>query len=255
LYINKLSINLRSANILLAISETTKRDFLNTFSLKNKRVVVTPLGVPPIQNSVDKPMDLVEYKRTSWGYLPFYHHFTKDEPFVLFVGGADRRRKLEDLITALNHLWARGVKVKLVLAGDSMQGPEAIATEEIQGALKKSSYLDNVVFMGFIDDDTRDWLYKHARAFIFPSRYEGFGLPVLEAMSYGCPVISYPNEATKEVAGDAPLYATDVMGLIESLESVINNDILVGKMRRVSLRKVKDFTWHKTATLVFETIK
>src|SRR5436190_305364 len=79
--------------------------------------------------------------------------------YLLFVGGADRRRKLEDLVTAFNQLRAQGHELKLILAGDTMQGPANVATEEIQYALKTSSYLKDIIFMGFANDATRDWLY------------------------------------------------------------------------------------------------
>lgn len=209
LYSHKLRVNVRRAKILLSISEQTKNDFVHWLSTPPKKITVIPLGVSEPVSHYESVPSLQQYKKTSWGYLKYPLKLDPEIPFLLFVGGADRRRKLEDLVTAFNHLRAQGHELKLVLAGDSMQGPENISTEEVQAALKDSSYLDDIIFMGFVDDSERDWLYKNALAFVFPSRYEGFGLPVLEALIHGCPVISYRNEATLEAAGKASVYVNN----------------------------------------------
>src|SRR5680860_37195 len=88
----------------------------------------------------------------------------KNQRFLLFVGGVDHRRKLDDVVTAFNHLRAQGEDIKLVLSGDIMLGAEAITTASAREALLKSSYLDDVCFLGFTDDKTRDWLYSAALA-------------------------------------------------------------------------------------------
>ena len=191
---------------------------------------------------------LERYRKTSWGYSKKPLVLYSAVPFILFVGGADRRRKLQDLVTAFNHLRAEGLKLKLVLAGDSMQGPRNIATEEIQSALVSSSYRSDIIFMGFIDNYTRDWLYKHALVFAFPSRYEGFGLPVLEAMIHGCPVISYNNEATKEVAHYEPLYVNDANEIAESVRALMAlNKKQLSEVHSRNIEHAKTFSWQKTS--------
>lgn len=230
LYGYKLIIKSRRADKLLSISECTKRDFVDKLGIKPEKILVIPLGVNVPKESVTKTPDLKRYTASSWGYSARPYKPSVNKPFILFVGGADPRRKLQDLVTAFNHLRAEGHELKLVLAGDSMQGPRNISTVEIQKALASSSYLDDIIFMGFVDDEQRDWLYKNALAFVFPSKYEGFGLPVLEAMIHHCPVIAYKNSAIHEVAGDVPIYASDykeiavaVRNLMESSEKDLKN--------------------------------
>jgi glycosyltransferase involved in cell wall biosynthesis len=255
LYAYKLRINARRAKILLPISEQTKSDFVRLLSGVSRKTSVTPLGVSmPSPHKAGDP-DLRHYVKTGWGYVARPLVLDPDIPFLLFVGGADKRRKLQDLVTAFNNLRAQGHELKLVLAGDSMRGPENIATEQVQTALKDSSYLDDIIFMGFVDDDGRDWLYKNALAFVFPSRYEGFGLPVLEALVHGCPVISYVNEATLETAGDAPIYAKDTeelrLAILELLAATPKQKEALGKK---GVEQAQKYDWVKTSRQVFKVL-
>jgi glycosyltransferase involved in cell wall biosynthesis len=255
LYAYKLGLNIRFASTVLAISEVTKRDFDAAFPRYAKKITVTPLGIPD-NNLVETDKRIfTKYRKTSWGYVPTPFEFKTGWPFVLFVGGADKRRKLQDLVASFNQLRAQGVKLNLVLAGDSMQGPGHIATEEIQDALQSSSYLEDIIFMGFIDDQTRDWLYQNALAFVFPSRYEGFGLPVLEAMRYGCPVISYRNEATIEVAGAAPIYADNIGELQSAILTLLNDPSKKTEASKKGLLQVKTYNWKNTSEKIIAAIE
>lgn len=253
LYWDKFHINTRRADKLLAISKQTKDDFHKFLSIPDQKIVVTPLGVNTPVEHTTKP-SLSHYIPTSWGYSQRPLASIEEAPFILFVGGADHRRKLQDLVAAFNRLRAQGHNIKLVLAGDSMQGPGNIATEEIQYALKTSSYLDDIIFMGFIDDVSRDWLYRHALAFVFPSKYEGFGLPVLEAMSYGCPVISYDNAATREVAGNNPEYVASSAELQTAVSLLLKDKDRVKKMASRGLLQAKKYTWSNTAKTILNEL-
>ncbi|MBA3757273.1 glycosyltransferase family 4 protein [Candidatus Saccharibacteria bacterium] len=255
LYLKKLKINARRADLMLAISEQTKIDFINFVGASPKKIEITHLGVSPVEGD-DEPPSLLRYEKTSWGYLakPFKHDL--GTPYLLYVGGADRRRKLEDLITAFNALRAEGVKIKLFLTGDTMQGPENIATEEIQGSLRSSSYLGDIVFLGFTDDKTRDWLYKHALAFVYPSTYEGFGLPVLEAMAHKCPVICYKNGAVVEVAGTVPLYTKRSVGIRKEVRSLLSsNNSKTKSLVENGASQAAKFSWSKTSNSIFQIIE
>ena len=209
LYARKLKINSRRADRLMAISEHTKQDFEKFLGVSSKKISVTQLGVSePLFHTTTTPQ-LHRYLKTSWGYMARPYSMDLETPFLLFVGGVDRRRKITDLVTAFNHLRGQGHKLNLVLSGDIMHGPNSIPVEETRDALKSSSYLEDIIFMGFTDDTTRDWLYRNALAFIYPSRYEGFGLPILEAMIHGCPAICYENSAVREIGGKTLMYAKD----------------------------------------------
>lgn len=253
-YIKKLRVNSRRADTLLAISQVTKDDFVSYASAKAKKIKVIHLGVPN-QKTMTEEVSLQRYHKSSWGYLAKDFNLDPKTPFILYVGGADRRRRIDELITAFNNLRGEGIDLKLVLSGDTMQGPENIATQEIQGALKASSYLDDIIFTGFTSDEVKNYLYKNCLAFVYPSTYEGFGLPVLEAMDHGCPVICYPNQAVKEVAGDLPIYAQNHDDLYKDIKQLL---VMPAKERKAMGRKnvahAQKFSWAKTAKEIIEAI-
>jgi glycosyltransferase involved in cell wall biosynthesis len=228
LYLYKLKINVKKADHLLAISD-----------------------VPVAKNPT--PV-FKHYVATSWGYISRPYDLDVDKPYLLFVGGADKRRKLEDLITAFNHLRAQGEDLQLILAGDTMQGPENIPTLPIQNALKTSSYLDDIVFVGFVPDEVREVLYQHALAFVYPSLYEGFGLPILESMRYGTPVITYKNSSIPEVAGEAALYASDYESIMHAIQQLADSPSLREKYAKLGKAQSNKFTWPQTAENILTII-
>jgi glycosyltransferase involved in cell wall biosynthesis len=140
MYIRKIKINSKKAHKLLAISETTKHDFEKYANVPPEKIEVINLGVN-IANKNHKASNndgmVDRYYSTSWGYITKKESL-KNQHFLLFVGGVDHRRKLDDVITAFNHLRAQGEDIKLVLSGDIMLGAEAITTESAREALSKS---------------------------------------------------------------------------------------------------------------------
>jgi len=122
-------------------------------------------------------------------------------PFVFFMGGTDDRRRIQDLVAAFNRLRARGHDLKLVLAGYDFASVERVISPMTRAEIVSSSYGDDIHLLGYVGDAMRHWLYHHAAAYVFPSIAEGFGMPVLEATSLGCPVVAYENPAVAEVAG------------------------------------------------------
>jgi glycosyltransferase involved in cell wall biosynthesis len=248
LYILKLRLNSRKATRVIAISETTKSDFHKYVGTSMRKLVSVTLGLSVVNHeSSNHDGRVMRYYDTSWGYLP--KPVILRGKFLLFVGGADHRRKLDDLVAAFNHLRGESIDIQLVLSGDSMQGPRNIATHSIQKALINSSYGDDIIYVGFSDDITRDWLYENAVAFIFPSVYEGFGLPVLEAMSYGTPVICYKNKAVTEVASSIPFYAEDALDIKRLVVEILDTPkgILDERLAK-GVKQAKKYHWSRAST-------
>lgn len=253
LYIKKLKINVRKADLLLAISQHTKNDFIHYTSAKEDKIVVTHLGVSH-QEVEKRETNYTRYVETSWGYSPRPYKFQENTPYLLFMGGADHRRKLDHLVVAFNHLRAQGENIKLILAGDTLQGPRNIPTMRIQEALQNSSYLDDIVFMGFVPDDIAEALFKHALAFVYPSMYEGFGLPILQAMRYGTPVITYSNSSIKEIAGDAALYVEDYSTIIDSVKELLNDEETLLRFAKAGQIQSSKFSWDKTSKSIIQAL-
>lgn len=144
-------------------------------------------------------------------------------PFVLYMGGVDDRRRIDLLVAAFNDLSARGVELELVLAGDSFASVAGIGVERTRVAIASSSYADHIHLLGFVSGAERAWLYGRAEAFAFPSEHEGFGLPVLEALAAGCPVVAFDNTSMPEVCGpNSELVAADWRSLGAGLERMLN---------------------------------
>lgn len=256
LYLKKVKLNSRRATHILAISDATKQDYIALCGVDPNKISVITLGVPDMTSTKAQNDGTIQrYEKTSWGYLPRPASL-KSQRFLLFVGGADERRRLHDLIAAFNQLKAQGSDIKLVLSGDIMKGPLQIPTALTQKALLHSSYLNDIYFVGFTDDATRNWLYKNALAFVFPSVYEGFGLPVLEAMSLKTPVICYKNRAVEEVAGDIPLYAHDIWSLVDKIKEVetLSGKDSFKKLLEKGAEHTTHYTWQKTAKQVIDIV-
>lgn len=255
LYLHKIKVNARRADYLLAISKYTKDDLLKYTRVKQEKIKVTPLGITP-KNTANSSVHQTyqRYLETSWGYLPKSYHLPEEQDFLLFVGGADHRRKLDHLVTAFNHLRAEGRDIKLILAGDIMQGPLNIPTMDIQTTLSKSSYLDDIVFMGFVTESVRESLYARALAFVYPSMYEGFGLPILEAMQHGTPVITYRNSSIAEVAGSAAIYAKDFRDIITCTKQLMDEPEIIKKYNYLGKKQTEKYSWKRTADNIIKLL-
>ena len=255
-YIQKIRYNVKRADTVLAISNTTKNDFIRYAHAPSKNIEILTLGITEAKDEAHSSNgEISRFNSTSWGYLPVKDTLA-GKNFILFVGGADNRRRLQDLVAAFNQLKARGSDLKLVLSGDIMKGPEMIPSVEIQKSLKNSSYLSDIYFVGFTDDSTRNWLYKNSIAFVFPSTYEGFGLPILEAMYLKTPVICYPSMAVREIAGATPFYVTGVEGITKAILEVQRlSEYKRKQLVQCGYDYASSFTWSKTAKKLLDIIK
>jgi glycosyltransferase involved in cell wall biosynthesis len=244
----------KQADILISISEHTKKDFEKYLGIKRKRIHTIHLGVNTKTNIASEYPGFNEYSENSWGYLPKKIDL-RDKPFLLFVGGADPRRRLNDLVAAFNNLRAEGKDIRLVLAGDTMTGARSIPVIETQKYIYNSSYVKDVVFLGFIDENQKDWLYQNTLAFVYPSIYEGFGLPILEAMQYGAPVITYNNSSISEIAGDAAIYVEDgYLGIREKSEQLLSDSSIAQRYAKKGKKQAEMFTWESTVTKIISLL-
>jgi glycosyltransferase involved in cell wall biosynthesis len=157
-------------------------------------------------------------------------------PYVLFVGTSEKRKGIVTLIQAMELVQRADPDLRLVIAGsrgDGLRGDESVTMTEL----------------GHVDDATLAALYRGARAFAFPSHYEGFGLPVLEAMAHGTPVITTNVAAIPEAAGDAALYIApdDAGALAAAITRVSTDPLLAASLRERGLARAATMTWTRTA--------
>ena len=254
-YISRIKISTRQARILITNSEHTKNDFIDYLGVNPKKVHVALLGINITKHGASGKPDFQAYKTTMWGDVKR----TIDpsiKPYLLFIGGTDHRRKMVDLLAAYNNLKARGHDISLIISGDSVEGINDIKNPKMKKYMEENtSYSDDIHLLGYISNDQRDWLYSNALAFVFPSVYEGFGLPVLEAMSQNAPVITYKNTAIAEVAGDKAIYANGFLEIINGAERLISDPDYAAEIVQKGNKHSRRFTWTKTKNKILEALE
>jgi len=253
----RIKINLSRAKSIISISEHTKDDCIKYFGVNKNKVDVVLLGADYNDKKASPKSQKLyaAYKRkTVWGPIKHQIDLTK-KPFILFVGGVDKRRQITELLAAFNNLKARGVDISLVLSGESFEYMENIPDKNIKNYIHKNpSYRKDIYYMGFTTNSELNWLYKNALAFVFPSIYEGFGLPVLEAMRYGCPTITYNNSSLVEVGGKDVIYVDDFLGITNAVQELINNPTKAKTLSKNGIIRSSKFTWDKTVNSIFSVL-
>jgi glycosyltransferase involved in cell wall biosynthesis len=224
---------LRASRHCIAISEATRRDFLTHFHVTPPHIVAIPLAADPI--FYPQPASAVEALRARYD-LP--------KNFILYVGSNKPHKNLERLIEAWSQAAPTLPDVTLVIAGAWLaQHPEPRQRAEVLGIG------DRIRWLGPVSGDTLPALYTAAMAFIFPSLYEGFGLPPLEAMACGTPVICSHTSSFPEVVGNAARLVDplDVDAWSTAIESVALGAGQRRAMRTAGLAQAARFSWNATA--------
>jgi len=164
--------------------------------------------------------------------------------FILYVGSAFPHKNLERLISTFSLLKEQHPDLKLVLVGK-----RELHSKQLERWSKKIDHHEDIIFTGFVPDEELKWYYENARAYTFPSLSEGFGLPSLEAMAHGCPVVSSNATCLPEVCGDAAHYfdPEDIHEMAQKIDEVISNEALRKKLIEKGYENIKRFSWRKFA--------
>jgi glycosyltransferase involved in cell wall biosynthesis len=172
-----------------------------------------------------------------------------DGRYLLYVGGNDYRKNITELIKVFETLKLdqRYIDLKLVLAGNDFGKIGQALNKKFWKTLQDSPVKDDVSLLGYVDDRRLAGLYRDAAAFCFASQYEGFGMPILEAMQAGCPVVCMANSSIPEVAGDAALQAKSHGEFISCIQKILDSEVLRKKLILKGKLRAKQFNWEKTA--------
>lgn len=166
-------------------------------------------------------------------------------PYLLYVGTIEPRKNLTRLIRAFERLkWEAGIPHRLVLAGGSGWN-----NQEIYRAAEASAFAGDIIFTGFVSAAEKNALYQNAAAFVFPSLYEGFGIPPLEAMHFGCPVVTSRAASLPEVVGDAACLTDpmDELSMAEGIFRVLHDAPYRAALTAAGHIQEKKFTWEASA--------
>lgn len=228
-------ISVRKARRVIAISQSTKNDLVRLAHVPAERVDVVYPGLEPGIARVDDAALLADFRRRH--NLP--------EHFVLFVGTLEPRKNVAAIVRAYSLLRKRGIHSHAL----ALAGSKGWRYEDVFAAIEDSGVTQDIILPGYVSRDELSLWYSAAAAFIYPSIYEGFGLPVLEAMACGVPVITSNVSSLPEVAGDAGLMVApdDIEGLADALERVIRSADLRAEMSTKGMQHAATFTWQRMA--------
>jgi glycosyltransferase involved in cell wall biosynthesis len=238
---------LKKAHAIITDSESSKKDIVKRVGVPADKIFVIYLAageefkIIPNLESVAKNLK-EKYK------LP--------EKFVLYVGDVTWNKNLPRLIEAI-----KSVNVPLVMVGKALVSEDFDRSNPWNKDLAKVQDLakndKDIIRLGFVSTEDLVGIYNLATVFAMPSLYEGFGLPILEAMSCGCPVVTTKQGSLSEVAGEAALYvdAYSKESIAEGIKEVFDNPILQKKLLQDGLKRVGKFSWKKTAEETLDVYK
>ncbi len=230
---------IRSADHVVTCSEHSRRDICQRLEIEESRVSVVPLAC----DDAFRPMESELCRR-----LLLDRHGL-DAPFLFYVGGSDFRKNLVFLVKAFARVRGKGYPGKLVLAGESFNW-DLDETRRLRQEATRHGVLSELVFPGFVEDAELPLFYGACDVFVFPSLYEGFGIPVLEALRSGAPVLAAKTSSIPEVAGDAAVYfdPRDETSFAEGFDQIQGDCATRDALRQKGFVQAARFGWGKTAS-------
>jgi len=224
----------RRSNCILTVSEASKRDILHLFNVAPEKIVV-------VYNAIDSHFSVTPSEEA---VARVRERYQLDHRFVLYVGNIKPHKNLVRLIEAFDELRRGELEdLKLLIIGDQISKLPAL-----RRAVHRHKLHKHVRFLGYLADDQLAILYRLASVFAFPSLYEGFGLPPLEAMASGTPVVTSNVSSLPEVVGGAAVLVDpyDVDAIVDGLRRVLTNPTLAAEMRQKGIARAREFSWERS---------
>jgi glycosyltransferase involved in cell wall biosynthesis len=228
--------SLRTATKVIAVSQASKEDLVRVYGAEPSRIEVVHSGLPVAETVLPTP-DRVASTLAQYDITP---------PYLLFLGRLETKKNVARIVQAFFKLKERGFPHQLVLGGTP-----GVGFEEVARLINTSPYGIDIVLAGYVGEEKAD-LYAGADAFVFPSLYEGFGFPVLEAAAYGAPVVTSRTSSLVEVAGNAALLVDplDVDDIAEAIQRLIEDGQLRSQLVRLGRDRLLEFDWGQAASRV-----
>jgi len=226
---------------IIAVSENTRQDIIELLKVPEDKVTTIYSGIntPASMPGPDEEKN-------------FFRRHELKKRFILYLGTIEPRKNIAGLIHAYNRM--RDDNVNLVDVQLVLAGARGWRNRPIFRAWEDSPYRGDIKFLGYVGVSEKELLYNRAEVFVYPSYYEGFGLPPLEAMAHGVPVITSNVSSLPEVVGAAALTVNpyDINEIAKALELVVMEPDLKKKMIEAGRRQIKNFSWEKTAEQYIE---
>ena len=236
---NAIRTSVRRADALVAISESTRQDSIRLLGVPPEKIFTTQLGVNDEFGVINdqKLLDRVQEK------------YKLPKAFILYVGLVEPRKNVPALIRAYKSLVDGGIQYDLVIVGRY-----GWMYQEVFKQTEELGLQDRIQFTGYVPQFDLPIVYNLASLFVYPTRYEGFGFPALEAMACGTPVITSRVSSLPEIVGDAGVLVSpeDEQALAAAMGEVLSDKSLFDRLRKKGIQRAKYFTWERTA---LETLK
>jgi glycosyltransferase involved in cell wall biosynthesis len=233
----------KKAQVIFSVSDATKRDLIEFYKAAPEKIQVAKNApCPPSDNPTPVQTVMVRY-----GLTP--------QKYVLFLGRVESKKNPMTLLRAFEELKAKyglGHPLKLVLAGS-----KGFGGEKVTAAIAESRMARDIVLPGYVPDADIPALLSQALCFALPSVGEGFGIPVLEAMAAGVPVLASDIPALREVGGDAALFlpARDITKWATAIDNLLTNQELINNLRDKGHVQVQQFSWTTTAKAIWSGLR
>ena len=233
---------MRRATVVVTISESVRQEIAEHYGMPLERIVIAPPSWQPVafpyEGSIPGPSAPGEHR---------------PDGYFLFVGTVEPRKNILGILAAIDGLRARRADAPpLLLVGGEGWG-SSLFGEKLKAAIASGA----VVRPGYVPDEQMESLYRRALGLVYPSLYEGFGMPIIEAMAAGCPVITSDVSATAEAAQGAALLVDPIHyeQIEHAMERLMDDAALRDSLKNKGLARSKDFTWEHTATKLKEAIE
>ncbi len=246
LYWEQIEKGMYSSNKIIAVSQHTKIDLQKKLNIKEAKIIINKISVDPIFQK--------EYREADVKKVLQKYHLQKG--YIYSGGGLEMRKNVESTIKAYKKLTQNDDKVpELVISGKLMPELSPMITD-VEKLVDELGLKDKVKILGFVPQEDLPALYAGAKLFVFPSKYEGFGMPVLEAMNMGTPVLTAKNSSLEEVGGDAVEYveSEDVDELSEKLEQLLQDEKRLSQMSAQGKERAKEFSWKKFVDVICDVV-
>lgn len=229
---------IKDSSHVITVSEFSKKDITEHFNILDESISVT------YQSTFESEGEVTAFEELS-------KKFRIPKPFILYVGNVYPHKNIERGLRAFKAFQEKNPEVHFVLVGK-----EDYFFKRTKEFVKDMD-IPNVVFTGFVNDEELNGLYASAEMYFFPSLYEGFGLPPLEAMSHGLPVVSSNKTCMPEILGDAAEYfdPENTEDIVTSLERVYSDKDHQKRMSEKSLKQVQKYSWEQCAKETLEVYK
>jgi glycosyltransferase involved in cell wall biosynthesis len=238
LYTRLVAAAARKAEAIITVSQASRQDIVRYLHISPERVHVTYEAAgeafQPVKN---------EDQRTA-----IRQKYALPERYLLYLGGFDQRKNLSALLRAFALLVNRQQRPRLVIAGQ-VPARESPMFPDPRRLVRELGVEERVIFTGWVPEEDKPPLYSGATAFVFPSLYEGFGLPAAEALACGTPVIASNRSSLPEVVGEGGILVepTDAEALAEAMKVLLVDDALRAELRQSALVQAAKFSWKQTA--------